>query len=147
MSLVLTHRFPAEPRAVARARVQLRGWLEAIAVSSGDARDIELVFSELAGNAVKAAQRVGSSEDIELVARCEEVDLVVIEVQGPGDHLRPDRLRGVFPGDQAETGRGLAIAAALTDRLEAERRDGSTLVRAVRSLHSGPPSGRLAGAC
>ena len=151
MSLDLTYRFAADPRAIGPARSRLQSWLDDVGVVGTDACELVLVFSELAANAVSAASAVSSTAGvdaadgtIDLTGRCESGSGVVLEVTGPGAILDPAKMAPPMPGAGSERGRGFAIVFALTDRLEAERLGSETAVRAFKSVagHRSRPTGQ-----
>ena len=141
MALVLTHRFAADPCEVAPARAELRRWLVDSGVEEDQVDDVVLVFSELAANAVAAAvDQEPPRALIDLTASCGggSPPTVVLEVIGPGQPFDTTVVDRPLPDPMAEAGRGLAIANALSDHVEAEHRNDITVVRATRLLESDP---------
>jgi anti-sigma regulatory factor (Ser/Thr protein kinase) len=74
-------------------------------------------------------------EVIDVTGRCQPGQ-IVLEVSGPGELVDPALLAAGLPGSDAETGRGLAIVASLMDKVEQERHDGSTAMRATKSVRA-----------
>jgi anti-sigma regulatory factor (Ser/Thr protein kinase) len=105
-------------------------WLEHVVVDDEERADLLLVASELCSNAVRHS--TGAPTSLVLRARA-DADAVVIEVEDDGSGFDiPLSDDGDLPDASAEQGRGIYLARALTDELDAFRRDGNTVVRAVK---------------
>ncbi|MFG3253425.1 ATP-binding protein [Streptomyces sp. NPDC048172] len=103
-----TFRFPRTARSVPRARAMLRSLLDAW--DEGEAADTaELLLSELVTNAVRAP--APRDRQVEFTARAAEGALR-LEVADAGDG-RPEPREA---GETDESGRGLFLIAALTER-------------------------------
>lgn len=126
---------------VGSARRRLRQTLGSARVDEAVADDVVLTASELVTNAVESA-RAGTQVTLEVTVE-PEVVVITIENEGPAFHLvAPPSL----PGPHAVRGRGLAIAAILTEHLRTEHRDGHNLVTAMlprvpQRPHSGGAGG------
>jgi anti-sigma regulatory factor (Ser/Thr protein kinase) len=122
----LEHRFPAELPAIARARRALRDWLAPLDVDRVD--DLLIVCSELVTNVIQhTAAGAGTFR-----AGIEDDDVwLEVEDTGGGFALSTRSAEDVPAGD--ERGRGLLIAAALTDDLVVRHDSdcGCTVVRCV----------------
>lgn len=130
-------RFRAQLYAVATSRRAFVGWMRRAGVDDGVVGDLEVVFSELAANAVAASPR--TSDDVDVRAHLDG-DVLALEVSNQAEcadafplPASPDREDTLRP-----CGRGLLIAEAFTDsvRMEAEPPDRFT-VRCHRRV-SGP---------
>ena len=124
------HRFSPHPAAVPLARHLMSDWMEHLLFDDDERADLLLVASELCSNAVRHSS--GAPTSLVLRARA-EADAVVIEVEDDGrgfdSPLTDDE---DVPDSSAEQGRGIYLARALTDELETFRREGHTVVRAVK---------------
>ena len=99
-----------------RARTELRRELDGVGLSAGTLLDVELVFAELMGNAIRYAP--GTIELI-LVRRAGGTVLHVLD-KGPGFHFSPR-----LPSDlYSEFGRGLFLISRLVRDLTVEPRPG-----------------------
>jgi serine phosphatase RsbU (regulator of sigma subunit)/anti-sigma regulatory factor (Ser/Thr protein kinase) len=124
------HRFSPNPATVPIARHLMGDWLEHVVVDDEERADLLLVASELCSNAVRHS--TGAPTSLVLRARA-DADAVVIEVEDDGSGFDiPLSDDGDLPDASAEQGRGIYLARALTDELDAFRRDGNTVVRAVK---------------
>ena len=118
------------PATVPLARHLMADWLEHLVADDDERADLLLVASELCSNAVRRSS--GAPTSLVLRARA-EADAVVIEVEDDGrGFATPIRDNDDVLDGSAEQGRGMYLARALTDELEAFRRDGHTVVRAVK---------------
>lgn len=124
------HTFSPHQAAVGLVRHFLADWLRFQHVTDADAEDPVLIVSELAANAVAA-----STEDRHpITARAwAEGTALVIEVEGQGDAAITLCEPPVDepPDLEAESGRGLFVVRALSDRVEVLDREGATVVRSV----------------
>jgi serine phosphatase RsbU (regulator of sigma subunit)/anti-sigma regulatory factor (Ser/Thr protein kinase) len=110
------------------ARSLFGDWLEQLGVDEADAEDLRLAASELSTNAVRFASGAPGALSIYAWA---EGDAVVVEVSddGTGFEWRPV---DDVPDPDADEGRGLFLVSTLTDTVDVERREGRTVVRAVK---------------
>jgi anti-sigma regulatory factor (Ser/Thr protein kinase) len=124
------HRFSPNPATVPLARHLMADWLEHLVGDDDERADLLLVASELCSNAVRHS--TGAPTSLVLRARA-EADAVVIEVEDDGRGFAAVfRDDDDLPDGSAEQGRGIYLARALTDELDAFRREGHTVVRAVK---------------
>ncbi|MER7394989.1 ATP-binding protein [Streptomyces sp. NPDC000151] len=100
-------RFTSVPQSVGRARRAVRTALLAHGVAPDTADTVVLVVSELAANAVRHGRVPGRLFEVRIGLDGEKE--ITVEVADAGD-ARP-ALRG--PTEDAETGRGLVLVAAL----------------------------------
>ncbi|HET9654616.1 MAG TPA: ATP-binding protein [Kineosporiaceae bacterium] len=105
-------RLPHSPAAVALARHRVRGELAAVGLSRTLLDDIEVVVSELLGNAVRHARPIaGGALLVGWRVENDRVTLKVTDGGAPGSRPAPRS------GDLlAEAGRGLRIVEGLTDQ-------------------------------
>ena len=124
------HRFSPNPATVPLARHLMADWLEHLVRDEDERADLLLVAAELCSNAVRHSSGAPTS----LVLRAHaDADAVVIEVEDDGRGFdSPLTATEELPDASAEQGRGIYLARALTDELVAFRRDGHTVVRAVK---------------
>jgi serine phosphatase RsbU (regulator of sigma subunit)/anti-sigma regulatory factor (Ser/Thr protein kinase) len=124
------HWFSPNPATVPLARHLMADWLEHLVIDEDERADLLLVASELCSNAVRHSS--GAPTSLVLRARA-DADAVVIEVEDDGRGFdSPLTATEELPDSSAEQGRGIYLARALTDELVAFRRDGHTVVRAVK---------------
>lgn len=128
-SPTLTHRFPAEPPALASAREALRRWLTEVGLDEGAKREIVLGVGEALGNAVEHAYSDQCTGEVELSATVRDCDEIEIAVRDWGGWRTRTR-----PAD--ERGRGLPIMRALFDSLDVDRQVGGTTVTLTRATRS-----------
>jgi anti-sigma regulatory factor (Ser/Thr protein kinase) len=88
------------------ARASARTWLAQWGRADLSA-DVETIVSELTTNAVRASERAGTPVVVLLVLTSRSVAVEVLD-SGPGVPVRRE------PGPGAESGRGLALVAALS---------------------------------
>ncbi len=129
----LERRFPPKLSAVAAVRQSVAQWLRYHAISGEDAQDLIVVASELATNALRAAD----SHLITLRCALEGSD-VRLEIENPGPanelaHLSFDTI----PDVHKERGRGLYVVAALTDELHFEILDDRTVAQCRKRVQIG----------
>lgn len=121
---------PPQVAALPPARIEFARWMVAVEVP-GPARDeLEIVFSELVTNALRASTPGAS---IGVRARCRDRELVLEvlnAVRGGQSSVR----RWDFNDDLREGGRGLMIVRAFVDSIETDREDGRVLVRCRRTV-------------
>jgi serine phosphatase RsbU (regulator of sigma subunit)/anti-sigma regulatory factor (Ser/Thr protein kinase) len=109
------YRFSPHTAAISLARNLLEDWLTRVPLDDDDTADLVLVASELCTNAVRHAS--GGPGGVALRARTDGPD-VIIEVEDDGGELVTRPADGTEPPDaEAEAGRGLFLADALTDEL------------------------------
>lgn len=124
-----SHKFHPNEAVVPLARHLLGDWLANQPVEANDVEDLPLVVSELCTNAVRAARS-------EVILRAwVEGDALVIEVEDDGGHpvpLRRAALEPEVPEVSLEHGRGLYLAASLSDEITTRVEAGRTIVRATR---------------
>lgn len=127
--------FDAHVLAVPRSRRDFVGWCRTAELPSDTIEDLEVVFSELAANAVAASPE--PTDEIRVHA---EVDagMFVLDVSNRTDD--PQRLPQTPDLDDPlrSNGRGLLIARAFVDSVDVEVEEpGRLRVRCCRRLH--PP--------
>ena len=120
---------PPDTGAISEVRAECAEWFAGRGVSGDRVDDLRLVTSELLTNAVRAAATVVRCRArlVSTWATIEVADDGLAEV-GLGEEGQS------AAEDYAEAGRGLFIVRALADRVEVERLDGETVVRASLSL-------------
>ncbi|AJE85128.1 MULTISPECIES: ATP-binding protein [Streptomyces] len=107
---------PRHPRSVGRARRRLREQLDAWKVPEALTETAALLLSELMTNAYQHARATPGRE---ILTRCElSAERLRIEVSDAGDTLPEPRTVTV----EEESGRGLALVAALSDNWGAQLR-------------------------
>lgn len=115
--------------AISAVRTECASWFAGRGVGSDRVDDLRLVASELLTNAVRAASTV---------VRCRArlvASWATIEVADDGDVEVGLAAQGrARAASDAEAGRGLYIVRALADRVEVERLNGETVVRASLAL-------------
>ena len=117
----------ADPEVLDLVHTELeRLWADAPDVSDRDRLRFEMGLVEIVGNVVEHAYRADSGDPARQLRL--EVTVSPTEVRGElGDNGQPVALdlgEVTMPGDEAESGRGLALALASLDRLTHERVDG-----------------------
>jgi serine/threonine-protein kinase RsbW len=126
----LTLRLDADFGALAGMREALRRWMQEARTPGPAVEETLLVATELCANAVEATPE-GEAVSLEAARDGRELSLAVSNRRGPA----PGRPRpSMDHGSLQERGRGLAIVAALVDRLTATTDDGRTVVRVRRCL-------------
>jgi anti-sigma regulatory factor (Ser/Thr protein kinase) len=113
----------SEARVLVGLRRALRRWLEATGMDPDAVSEMVVAVNEMAGNAIEHAYGPGDAE-FEVHARRAD-DEITVEVSDHG------RWREPVTGNR---GRGLGIAADLTDDLRVERTGRGTSVRMVRRV-------------
>jgi PAS domain S-box-containing protein len=113
----------SEARVLVGLRRTLRRWLDATGLGPDAVAELIVAVNEMAGNAIEHAYGPDDA-DFEVHARRTD-DVVTIEVCDHGRGREP------VTGNR---GRGLGIAADLTDDLHVERTDRGTTVRMVRRV-------------
>jgi anti-sigma regulatory factor (Ser/Thr protein kinase) len=110
--------FDAQVHAVSACRRAFVSWMRGADVDSGAVDDLEVVFSELAANAVAASP--SGSDDVRVCARLDD-GVLVLEVS---NRTEPDDDPPVSVPDLDDTlrqqGRGLLIARAFVDSVRME---------------------------
>ncbi|WP_093839082.1 ATP-binding protein [Streptomyces aidingensis] len=101
-------RLERSPRSVPLARQALRRQLTAVGVDDDTAATAELVMSELAGNAVQAPASYDSAIEVHVSLAGSALRLAVDDASDQQPVVRE-------AGPDAESGRGLALVAALAD--------------------------------
>ncbi|MFJ4920366.1 ATP-binding protein [Streptomyces sp. NPDC088725] len=101
----MTFRLPSHPRSVGRAREVLQ---VDIALSGEPGETAALLLSELVTNALRHGSPPGREIAVTL---CRAAGLLRLEVEDAGDTVPRPRT----PGLEDESGRGLALVAALAD--------------------------------
>lgn len=127
-------RFGAQVHAVSACRRAFVGWMRGADVDGGTVDDLEVVFSELAANAVAAS--VSTSDDVGVHARMDR-DELVLEVSNRTERCElPDLPSARFGEDTLrQRGRGLLIARAFVDSVQMETQAPDRLiVRCFRKL-------------
>lgn len=125
-------RFDAQVHAVSACRRDFVGWLRGADVDGGAVEDLEVVFSELAANAVDAS--TSPSDDVGVRAELHG-DVLVLEVSN-----HTERTEVCLPAARDEDGlrqrgRGLLIARGFVDTLHTEMRPPDRfVVRCCRRL-------------
>ena len=107
---------PRHARSVGRARGLFRSWAEELQLPVGTAETATLLLSELMTNAVRHGRVAG--RDVAARCRITAAGALRVEVSDAGTDLPV--LRQAAPDD--ESGRGLALVAALAARWDAEPR-------------------------
>lgn len=123
---------PATPEMLDLVHAVLeRLWADHADVSQGDRARFEMAVIEILGNIVEHAYRLDPSDDPDDgSARRFDVSLVATDeelVAAFGDNGMPvalDLSNVAMPDEDAESGRGLALAAAAVDDLSYERVEG-----------------------
>lgn len=125
--------FDAHVQAVPETRRSFVRWMRAAQLDDDTIEDLEVVFSEVAANAVTASP--SGADEVRVRAEVDEV-MLVLEISNrteASDHLplaRPDLDDPLRP-----SGRGLLIARAFVDSLDIEPEEpGRLLVRCCRRL-------------
>jgi len=122
------YRFSPNAVTVPLARGLFGDWLERILDEGPEKADLLLMASELCTNAV----RFGSGAPGALLLRAwSEGDAIVIEVADDGGGFEW-RSEDDLPDPDADEGRGLFLVSTLADDLDVLRREGHTVVRAVK---------------
>jgi anti-sigma regulatory factor (Ser/Thr protein kinase) len=129
-------RFNAHVRAVPEHRRGFVGWLRAAQVDDGAIEDLEVVFSEVAANAVIASP---SPEDEVRVRAQLDGPICILEVSNRADSAELPLTVPDLEDPLRPSGRGLLIARAFLDSLdiEADGRD-RLLVRCCRRVSPAP---------
>ncbi|MDN4175324.1 ATP-binding protein [Nocardioides sp. SOB77] len=132
---------PAVPDTVDLAHHELELlWAETPQVGDLDRMRFELAVVEVLANIVEHAY--GEEHDDAHGARGVELDLavevdrLVAVLHDDGVRAELDLSRVSMPGEDAESGRGLALTLATVDELEYRREDGRNLWRLVCLRHS-----------
>ena len=113
----------SEARVLVGLRRTLRRWLVATGLEPDAVAELIVAVNEMAGNAIEHAY---GPDDAEFEIHARHADgVVTIEIRDHG------RWREPVAGNR---GRGLGIAADLTDDLHVERTEGGTTVRMVRRV-------------
>jgi GAF domain-containing protein/anti-sigma regulatory factor (Ser/Thr protein kinase) len=102
---------------LAGLRQAARAWLEGQAIATADATDVVLALSEAAANAVEHGHAGAAMP----------VDVTLALSEGVVTGVVRDHGRWRTPRDHPDRGRGLAIMRAVSDAVEVDRRDGTTL--------------------
>ncbi len=135
MQLALDLSLPRDAATVPIARRVLDGALRALGVTSGCRQEIQLAVAEACANAVKHA---APATEYGITVTVEEGDCV-IDVADGGAGFDPDRLVDSTPDTAAESGRGLHIIQAVTDRVQIDASQrGGVAVRFVKRLEWEP---------
>jgi anti-sigma regulatory factor (Ser/Thr protein kinase) len=136
----------ARVRELSSVRDEVRAELLAAGVDRSIVADLVVVVSELVTNGLQAAglSRAGVSLHLAVDESTGEIELVIRNLGG--DFVPPGAGAGHPPFDMPPVsdvgGRGLAVAAALSDELEITPLIGGTQVRVSRrSLRQDGPSG------
>lgn len=122
----------ALPGAVPSARLHARQlmWEWGLADASDD---VELLTSELVTNAVQASRRLGQGSAVRLWLRSDALRvLILVWDASPQPPVR------VNPGGDAESGRGLLLVEAISDRWDwyaTQEPDGGKIVWALSAPH------------
>lgn len=127
-------RFDAQVDAVSACRQEFVGWMRGADVDGGTVDDLEVVFSELAANAVAAS--VSTSDDVGVHARMDR-GVLVLEVSNRTEHRElPDLPKARYGEDTLrQRGRGLLIARAFVDSVQVETQAPDRfIVRCFRKL-------------
>lgn len=119
--------------ALPAARVDFTRWMTSAAVPAPDIDDLEVVFSELVTNAVRASD---PATDVDVRAHRRRVDLV-LEVLNAVNEEKSSVHRWDLGDELREGGRGLLIVRAFVDSIETDREDGRVVVRCRRTLTDG----------
>ena len=128
------YRFDAQVDAVSACRRDFVGWMIGADVDDGTVDDLEVVFSELAANAVAAS--VSTSDDVGVHARMDGA-VLVLEVSNRTERCELPDLPSVRPGEDTlrQRGRGLLIARAFVDSVQMETQAPDRfIVRCFRKL-------------
>jgi anti-sigma regulatory factor (Ser/Thr protein kinase) len=127
--------------AVRVLRQHLGSWMQDMGVESAVIDDVQLAVSELAANAIEASP-LGEA-DIQGSADAETLRLTVTNIARTpfqwqrGNGAEPNR--SVEPnGTLAVRGRGLQIAAAITDHLDVATKAGRTTATLIKQLAGTP---------
>ncbi len=122
----------ASREAVSSVRELTRSMPTSYGTDQGLAESAELVVSELVGNAVRAS---GSNADVPLVVEVHAALFgspgieVIVHDTVPG---QPNRGEAALDSDEAESGRGLGILDALTDRWSVEPSTEPSFTKMIR---------------
>jgi len=119
------YRFTPHAAAISLARNLLEDWLTRVPLDASDTADLVLVASELCTNAVRHARGPGG---VALRARTDGAD-VLLEVEDDGGELITASVSEEPPDAEAEAGRGLFLADALTDELTTHSDGDVTVIR------------------
>lgn len=124
--------FDAHVSSVPESRRGFVAWMRQAELDDGTVEDLEVVFSELAANAVEASP--GPTDAVRAKAQI-DADMLVLEVSNRSE--RPDRLPQTPDLDDPlrSNGRGLLIARAFVDSVDIELEDPDRLlVRCCRRI-------------
>lgn len=127
-------RFDAQVDAVSTCRQEFVGWMIGADVDGGTVDDLEVVFSELAANAVDAS--ASTSDDVGVHARMDR-DVLVLEVSNRTERCEVPELPSSRDGEDTlrQRGRGLLIARAYVDSVQMETQAPDRfIVRCFRKL-------------
>ncbi|MEV6236333.1 ATP-binding protein [Lentzea sp. NPDC051838] len=122
----LALRFPADPRAVAPVRHQLREWLRGSGFGDDEAGDLVLAVSEAVNNSVEHAYTAPASGTVEVRARIAEDGSVGVEIRDHGQWRVP-------PPALTTRGRGLLLMRESVDEVVIDRSASGTTVRLRRA--------------
>ena len=127
---------PAQPAALPQARHAFSRWMAAHGVDDEDRADLEVVFSELATNAMSASPDAGAVIDARAGWADREITLEITNASVASSSIRRWDLR-----DQLrQGGRGLLIVRAFVDAIEIGRSgSGAMVVRCRRRVRVGTP--------
>ena len=122
------YRFSPNAVTVPLARSLFSDWLENIGVDPADAEDLLLTVSELCTNAVRFSSGAPGALSVHAWG---DGDAIVVAVSDDGtgfDWRPPDEA----PDPDSDEGRGLFLVSTLVDQVDVSRRDGRTVVTAVK---------------
>ena len=122
------YQFSPNAVTVPLARNLFSDWLENVGADPSDAEDLLLTVSELCTNAVRFSS--GAPGALAVHAWGDE-DAIVIEVSDDGGGFEWQPVAEV-PDADADEGRGLFLVSTLVDELDVGRRNGRTVVTAIK---------------
>ena len=144
LALVLRRRAPAPGRrprtapfeyqfspnavTVPLARSLFGDWLDNLGVDASDAEDLSLTVSELCTNAVRFSSGAPGALSVQAWG---DGDAIVVEVSDDGGGFEWHPVTEV-PDPDADEGRGLFLVSTLVDEVDVSRREGRTVVKAVK---------------
>jgi anti-sigma regulatory factor (Ser/Thr protein kinase) len=131
-----TLRLPAELKAPARARAELRAFLAPDGLTSERLYDLQLIVTELVSNAVRHGSLAGDAVEIVFERLGGALHVSVIDA---GRGLSPPVVRA--QSTRRRSGRGLRAVQRLSDEWAAELRAGRCAVWVRAGLHTQPASG------
>jgi serine/threonine-protein kinase RsbW len=130
---------PAEPRALDRVHDAVAElWTEVPGVGPADRMAFETALVEVAGNVVRhACDGPGLDLTVDLAVRADRLEAHLRD-RGRRSEARLEDV--ALPGELEESGRGLALAAALVDELAYRREGPVNHWTVVRRRTPGPPT-------